>query len=272
MSAVSRTSSRITIPDLVARKGGTPVVCLTAYTKPIAEIIDNYVDLILVGDSMGMVLYGMETTLGVTLEMSIAHGQAVRRGIKRACLIIDMPFGSYEESPEVAFRNCARVMKETGCTGVKLEGGRSMAPTIRFLVERGIPVMAHVGLTPQSVHRIGGHRTQGRNEDQWQAIIDDAMAVAEAGAFSTVLEAMAEPLAREITRQVPNLTIGIGASAACDGQVLVTEDMFGMGEWSPSFVKRYAETGAVIHKAVENYAAEVRDRRFPGPGQTYKMK
>jgi len=272
MSAVSKKSSRITIPELVARKGGTPVVCLTAYTKPIAEIIDNYVDLILVGDSMGMVLYGMDTTLGVTLEMSIAHGQAVRRGIKRACLIIDMPFGTYEESPEVAFRNAARVMKETGCTGIKLEGGRTMAPTIRFLVERGIPVMAHVGLNPQSVNVVGGHKTQGREKAQWQSIIDDARAVAEAGAFATVLESVAEPLAREITAQVPNLTIGIGASVACDGQVLVTEDLFGLGEWSPSFVKRYAETGAVIHKAVEDYAKEVRERRFPGPEQTYRMK
>lgn len=272
MSAVSKKSSRVTIPDLVARKGGTPVVCLTAYTKPIAEILDNYVDLVLVGDSVGMVLYGMETTMGVTLQMMIEHGKAVRRALKRACLVVDMPFGTYEESPEVAFRNASLVMKETGCTAIKLEGGRTMTPTIRFLVGRGIPVMAHVGLNPQSVHIYGGHKTQGRDKAQWQRIIDDAKAVAEAGAFATVLESVAEPLAREITGLVSNLTIGIGASAACDGQVLVTEDMFGLGEWSPSFVKRYAETGSVIHKAVEDYAQEVRDRRFPGPDQTYKMK
>jgi 3-methyl-2-oxobutanoate hydroxymethyltransferase len=272
MSTAVKAEKRITIPDLAARKGGTPVVCLTAYTKPIAEILDNYVDLILVGDSVGMVLYGMETTVGVTLQMMIEHGKAVRRAVKRACLVVDMPFGSYEESPEVAFRNASQIMKETGCTAVKLEGGRTMAPTIRFLVERGIPVMAHVGLNPQSVHVFGGHKTQGRDKADWQRIIDDAKAVAEAGAFATVLESVAEPLAKEITEQVPNLTIGIGASANCDGQVLVTEDMFGLGEWSPSFVKRYAETGQVIHKAVEDYAKEVRARHFPGPDQTYKMK
>ena len=273
MSTSSKdTHKKVTIPALKAHKGGTPVVCLTAYTKPIAEIVDQYVDLVLVGDSVGMVLYGMDTTVGVTLQMMIEHGRAVRRGVKRACLMVDMPFGSYEESPEQAFRNAALIMKETGCNGVKLEGGRTMAPTIRFLVARGIPVMGHVGLNPQSFHVFGGHKIQGREKAQWQGIVDDAKAVAEAGAFATVLESVAEPLAREITAQVPNLTIGIGASVACDGQILVTEDLFGLGEWSPTFVKRYAETGAVIHGAVEDYAREVRERHFPGPDQTYQMK
>jgi 3-methyl-2-oxobutanoate hydroxymethyltransferase len=272
MSTANRKNERITIPDLVARKGAIPIVCLTAYTKPIAELVDQHVDLVLVGDSLGMVLYGMESTIGVTLEMMIAHGQAVARGSRRAAFLVDMPFGSYEESPQQAFRNCSRVMKETGCQGIKLEGGTEMAGTIDFLTSRGIPVLAHVGLRPQSINTVGGFRTQGREKADWSAIIADAVAVAEAGAFATVLEAVAEPLAREITGRVPNLTIGIGASAQCDGQILVTEDLFGLGSWSPKFVKRYAETGKVIDEAVRLYAGEVRERRFPGPEQTYGMK
>lgn len=269
MSAAAQGSKHITIPALTRRKGGEPVVCLTAYTTPIARIVDPYVDVVLVGDSVGTVLYGMDTTMGVSLDMMIEHGKAVRRGVESALLIIDMPFGSYEESPREAFRNASRVMKETGAAGVKLEGGVAMAETIEFLVSRGIPVMGHVGLTPQSYYAFGGHRIQGREEDQWAPIIADAKAVAEAGAFATVIEAVVEPLAREITAAVPNITIGIGASPACDGQILVTEDLFGLGEWSPRFVKRYAETGQVIRDAVRNYAEEVRERRFPGPDQTY---
>lgn len=269
MSSPDQSKTAVTIPSLSRRKGGTPVVCLTAYTTPIARIVDPYVDIVLVGDSVGTVLYGMDTTVGVTLDMMIEHGKAVRRGVENAVLIIDMPFGTYEESPQEAFRNAARVMKETGAGGVKLEGGVAMAETIAFLVTRGIPVMGHVGLTPQSYHAHGGHRIQGRQEDQWTPIIADAKAVAEAGAFATVVEAVVEPLAREITEAVTNITIGIGASPACDGQVLVTEDLFGLGEWSPRFVKRYAETGTVIRDAVRDYAEEVRERRFPGPDQTY---
>ena len=225
-------------------KGGTPIVCLTAYTSLTAVLLDDRVDLLLVGDSLGMVLYGMESTLGVTLEMMIAHGQAVMRGSKRACVIVDLPFGSYQESKESAFRNAARVMKEVGCAGVKLEGGVEMAETIRFLAERGIPVLGHVGLLPQSVNTAGGFRSLGRGEKEAAAIIEDAKAVGEAGAFAMVIEGTVEPLARDITGIVPVPTIGIGASPACDGQILVTEDLIGLfSDFKPKFVKRYAELG-----------------------------
>lgn len=262
---------RITVSQLARRKGGEPVVSLTAYSAPMARLVDEVCDITLVGDSLGMVLHGMDSTLGVTLEMMILHGQAVMRGARRACVIVDMPFGSYEESPQQAFANAVRVMREVGCQGIKLEGGREMAETIHFLVERGIPVQAHVGLLPQSVN-LKGYRAVGRRREEWADIIADAQAVAEAGAFSTVLEGVAEPLAAEITRQVPNLTIGIGASSACDGQVLVTEDMLGLFERTPSFVRRYDEWGERLRAAAGRYAGEVRARQFPGPEHTYEMK
>jgi 3-methyl-2-oxobutanoate hydroxymethyltransferase len=262
--------NRITVPQLQARKGGEPIVSLTAYTAPMARILDPHVDVFIVGDSLGMVLYGLPSTLGVTLDMMIGHGAAVVRGSARACVTVDMPFGSYQESPAQAFRSASRVMMETGCDAVKLEGGAEMAPTIAFLVERGIPVMAHVGLMPQMVNRMGGFRVQGRERGAAQRLVADACAVAEAGAYSIVVEGVVEAVAREITSAVPVPTIGIGASAACDGQVLVTEDMAGLfGEFTPSFVRRYAELGTALGEAAEAYAGDVRARRFPGPEHTF---
>jgi 3-methyl-2-oxobutanoate hydroxymethyltransferase len=254
----------MTCPQIRAMKGSTPVVCLTAYTSLTAVLLDDNVDLLLVGDSLGMVLYGMESTLGVTLDMMIAHGKAVMRGSRRACVIVDMPFGSYQESKEDAFRNAARVMKEVGCAGVKLEGGTEMADTIRFLAERGIPVLGHIGLLPQSVNTAGGFRSLGRGEKEAADIIADGHAVAEAGAFATVIEGTVEPVAAQITAALPIPTIGIGASPACDGQILVTEDMVGLfSEFQPKFVKRYAELGRGIAEAGKAYAEDVRARRFP---------
>jgi 3-methyl-2-oxobutanoate hydroxymethyltransferase len=271
MSAQADTQ-RITVPQIRARKGGTPVVCLTCYHAHTARLLDSHVDVMLVGDSLGMVMHGLETTLGVTLEMMILHTQAVMRGSKRALVVVDMPFGSYEESPEVAFRNASRAMKETGCTAVKLEGGVRMAATIRYLSERGIPVMAHIGLTPQMVQVLGGFRTQGRDESEWPTLEADAKAISEAGAFAVVLEGMAEPLAAKITRQIPIPTIGIGASPECDGQILVMEDMLGLNPRPPRFVKEYAHLGPDIEAAVTAYAADVRSRRFPGKENVYAMR
>ena len=271
MSATSRTS-RITTLELRGRKGATPIVSLTAYTTPVAKLLDPHCDLLLVGDSLGMVLYGMPSTLGVTLDMMIAHGAAVMRGAERACVIVDLPFGSYQESREVAFRSAARVMAETGCAGVKLEGGVEMAPTVAYLVERGIPVFGHVGLKPQSVHGHGGFRAQGRDAASAERILADAAAIARAGAFATVLEGTVEPVAREVTARLEIPVIGIGASPACDGQILVTDDMIGLfAEFTPKFVKRYAEVGAAIAAAAEAYAADVRARRFPGPEHCFGM-
>jgi 3-methyl-2-oxobutanoate hydroxymethyltransferase len=263
---------RLTAADIRARKGGEPVVCLTAYHVITARLADEVCDLILVGDSLGMVLHGMSSTVPVSLDMMILHGQAVMRGSQKALVVVDMPFGTYEASPEQAFFACTRVMRETGCGAIKLEGGVRMAPIIRFLVERGVPVMAHVGLTPQSVNVLGGFKAQGRSESDWAAIIADAKAVAEAGAFCVVVEAVAEPLAARITREVPIPTIGIGASATCDGQVLVTEDMLGFSERSPKFVKRYGELGEMARAAMKAYADETRARSFPGEAHVYAMK
>jgi 3-methyl-2-oxobutanoate hydroxymethyltransferase len=219
-----------------------------------------------------MVMHGMETTVPVTLDMMILQGRAVMRGSQRALVVVDMPFGSYEASKEQAFMSAVRVLKETGCGAIKLEGGRRMAETIRFMTERGVPVMAHVGLTPQSINTLGSFRAQGRDEADWGPIEEDAMAVAEAGAFSVVLEAMAEPLARKVTAAIKIPTIGIGASVACDGQVLVMEDMLGLSPRVPKFVKRYGDLGPGIEKAIADYAAEVRSRAFPGPEHVYPMK
>ncbi len=263
---------RMTARDIAARKGGVPIVALTSYHAHTAELLDRVVDFILVGDSLGMVMHGFETTIPVTLDMMILQGQAVMRGSTRALVVVDLPFGSYEESPAAAFRSAARVMKETGCGAVKLEGGRRMAETIRFLVERGVPVMGHVGLTPQAVNTMGGFRVQGRSAASADAVRADAVAVAEAGAFAMVVEGVVEPLAREITVAVAVPTIGIGASADCDGQILVLEDMLGLSSRVPKFVKRYGELAGHISAAVEAYAAEVKARTFPAEEHTYRPK
>jgi 3-methyl-2-oxobutanoate hydroxymethyltransferase len=267
---------RMTVPALKGRKtdGVTsqPIVMLTAYTMRTAQLLDPHCDLLLVGDSLGQVIYGLPSTVPVTLDMMIAHGAAVVRGSWHALVAVDMPFGSYEASPEQAFASAARVMKETGCAAVKLEGGQAMASTIRFLVERGIPVIAHVGLTPQAVNALGGYGARGRSEAEAAKILADAHAVAGAGAFAVVLEGVMEALATEITRAVAIPTIGIGASAECDGQVLVTEDMLGLFERTPRFVKRYDDLATRIGEAVGTYAAEVRSRAFPTSDQTYRPK
>lgn len=272
MSATPDRKGRLTPGDIRARKGAAPIVCLTAYTTPIAQLVDPACDIALVGDSVGMVLHGLPSTLGVTMEMMILHGQAVARGLDRACLVIDMPFGSYEESPEQAFRNAARLMAETGAQAVKLEGGRHMAETVRFLVQRGIPVMGHVGLTPQAVNTLGGYKVQGRGSDG-ERVLADALAVADAGAFAVVLEKLPAELGARITTELAVPTIGIGAGAACDGQVLVTDDLLGMfTAFRPKFVKRYAELGQTAGDAIAAYAAEVRDRRFPGPEHEFALE
>ena len=263
---------RLTAPDIRARKGGEPIVALTSYHAHTARILDQHCDVILVGDSLGMVMHGMESTLPVTLDMMILQGHAVMRGSRRALVVVDMPFGSYEASKEQAFMSAARVLKETGCGAVKLEGGRRMAETIAFLAERGVPVMAHVGLTPQSINALGGFRAQGRDPADWGPIEEDARAVAAAGAFSVVLEAMAEPLAARVTKDIAIPTIGIGASPACDGQILVLEDMLGLSPRVPKFVKRYSDLGPSIGKAVADYAREVRSRAFPTAEHVYSVK
>ncbi len=270
--SVQNKTRRLTAPDIRARKGAEPIVCLTSYHAHTATIADKHCDVILVGDSLGMVMHGLETTVPVTLDMMILQGRAVMRGSNRALVVVDMPFGSYEASKEQAFMNAARVLKETGCGAIKVEGGTRMAETIAFLVERGVPVMAHVGLTPQAINVIGSFRAQGREEADWVRFETDAMAVAKAGAFSMVIEAVAEPLARKITGAVPIPTIGIGASLACDGQVLVMEDMLGLSPRVPKFVKRFGDLGPGIEKAIASYAAEVRARSFPGPEHVYPMK
>ena len=263
---------RLTIPALRKAKGGTPLVMLTAYTVRTAQLLDPHCDLLLVGDSLGQVIYGLPSTVPVTLEMMAAHGAAVVRGSYHSVVIIDMPFGSYEASPEKAFESAAWLLKQTGAAGVKLEGGEAMAPTVRFLVERGIPVMGHVGLTPQAVNVLGGYGARGRTPEEAAKIVADAVAIADAGAFAIVIEGVVEPIAVEITQKVPCPTIGIGASAQCDGQVLVAEDMLGLFERTARFVKRFDDLSGRISAAVETYATEVRSRQFPGPEQTYAPK
>ena len=270
--SVQPETRRITVPQIRAQKGVKPVVCLTCYHAHTARLLDPHVDLMLVGDSLGMVMHGLENTLGVTLDMMITHGKAVMRGSNRALVAVDMPFGTYEESPAVAFRNAARIIQETGVTAIKLEGGARMGETIHYLTERGIPTIAHIGLTPQSVQVQGGFRTVGRTEEEWPALEADAKAVADAGAFAVVLEGMAEPLAARITRQIAIPTIGIGASPACDGQILVMEDMLGLNPHPPRFVREYAHLGPAIEAAVKAYADDVRERRFPGLENVYQMK
>ena len=260
---------RLTVPAIQRRKGGEPIVMLTAYTARMAQLLDAHCDLLLVGDSLGQVIYGLPSTLSVTLDMMIAHGAAVVRGSYHAVVVIDMSFGSYEGSPERAFESAARVMAATGAAGVKLEGGEAMAETVAFLTRRGIPVVGHVGLTPQAVNALGGYGARGRSEAEQAKILADARAIAGAGAFALVVEGVVEPLAKDITAAVPCPVIGIGASAACDGQVLVTEDMLGLFDRTARFVKRYDDLAGRISAAVETYAGEVRSRAFPGPDQLY---
>ena len=263
---------RLTVPAIRARKGGEPLVMLTAYTVRTAQLLDPHCDMLLVGDSLGQVIYGLPSTVPVTLEMMAAHAAAVVRGSYQSLVVVDMPFGSYEASPEQAFLSAARLMKESGAAAVKLEGGAAMAPTVRFLTERGIPVMGHVGLTPQAVNLLGGYGARGRSAEEAAKIVGDAQAVAEAGAFSVVIEGVVEPIAIEITRTIACPTIGIGASAECDGQVLVAEDMLGLFERTARFVKRYDDMAGRIGAAAEAYAGEVRSRAFPGAEQVYAPK
>jgi 3-methyl-2-oxobutanoate hydroxymethyltransferase len=267
---------RMTAPSIRARKvdGKTeqPVVMLTAYTMRMAQLLDPHCDMLLVGDSLGQVIYGLPSTIPVTVEMMCAHGAAVVRGSWHALVGVDMPFGSYEGSPEQAFASAARILKETGCAAVKLEGGEAMAETIAFLTHRGIPVIGHVGLTPQAVNTLGGYGARGREEAEAEKILDDARAVAEAGAFTIVVEGVVEALATRISREVAVPVIGIGASAECDGQVLVTEDMLGLFDRTPRFVKRYDDLAARIGEAARSYAEDVRSRAFPTADQTYRPK
>lgn len=260
---------RKTVPELQLHKNATPMVMLTAYTAQLAEKLDRHCDVLLVGDSLGMVVYGFDSTLPVTLDMMIAHGAAVVRGSKRALVAVDMPFGSYQKSKKQAFASAARILAETGAQAVKLEGGEEMAKTIAYLVKRGIPVIGHVGLTPQSVHILGGYKAQGKQEEVAKAVLADAKAVAKAGACALVVEGVVESLGAAITKAVNIPTIGIGASAACDGQVLVTEDMLGLTPRTAKFVGRFAEMGDVVEQAAAQYAEQVKTRRFPQKQHCY---
>ncbi|MES3152265.1 3-methyl-2-oxobutanoate hydroxymethyltransferase [Sphingomonas faeni] len=263
---------RLTIPAIRRQKGKTPLVMLTAYTVRNAQLLDPHCDLLLVGDSLGQVIYGLPSTVPVTLEMMAAHGAAVVRGSYHAVVVIDMPFGSYEASPEKAFESAAYLLKQTGAAAVKLEGGTAMAPTVKFLTERGIPVMGHVGLTPQAVNVLGGYGARGRTPEEAAKIVTDAVDIAEAGAFALVIEGVVEPIAIEITNSIACPTIGIGASAQCDGQVLVAEDMLGLFDRTAKFVKRFADIADTISSAAQTYAEDVRTRVFPGPEQVYAPK
>jgi 3-methyl-2-oxobutanoate hydroxymethyltransferase len=267
---------RLTVPALQRRKVDgvteTPIVMLTAYTARQAQILDPHCDMLLVGDSLGQVIYGLPSTLAVTLDMMCAHGAAVVRGSYHSVVVVDMPFGSYEASPQQAFASASRIMAETGCAAVKLEGGEAMAETVAFLTKRGIPVMGHVGLTPQAVNALGGYAARGRSDVEAAKIVADAKALDDAGAFGVVIEGVVEPIAIAATNAVRCFTIGIGASARCDGQVLVTEDMLGMFERVPRFVKRYNDMADIIDKTVAQYADEVRSRSFPSEEQIYAPK
>ncbi|HYZ24032.1 MAG TPA: 3-methyl-2-oxobutanoate hydroxymethyltransferase [Rhodopila sp.] len=265
-------AKRATVPDIRARKGRQKIACLTAYTAPVAALLDPHVDLLLVGDSVGMVMHGLPDPTGVTLEMMIMHGRAVVRGASRALVVVDLPFGTFEASHEQAFVSAVRVIKETGCQAVKIETGEGLAGTVAFLVQRGVPVMGHVGLRPQAVHVDGGFRAKGRTMDERARVIGEAKAVDEAGAFAIVLEGVSADLAEEITGMVQAPTIGIGASPACDGQILVTDDMLGMAGRVPKFVRRYANIGPAIAEAAERYAQDVRSGAFPGEQELYRLK
>jgi 3-methyl-2-oxobutanoate hydroxymethyltransferase len=272
MSAQTPKTARITARDIASRKGAEPIVVLTAYTAPMAELLDVECDILLVGDSLGMVVHGLPTTVGVTLDMMILHGQAVMRGSQKALVVVDMPFGSYEASPETAYANAVRVMKETGCQAIKVESGLTVASTIEYLVQRGIPVMGHVGLRPQAINVDGGFKAKGRTEEERARVLAEAKAAEAAGAFAIVIEGVAEGLAEEITKAVSIPTIGIGASAACDGQVLVIDDLLGLFDWTPKFVRRYADIRGMVQASVRAYAEDVRARRFPAAAETYALR
>ena len=263
---------RLTVPRIRQQKGGKPLVMLTAYTIRMAQLMDPHCDMLLVGDSLGQVIYGLPHTVAVTMDMMAAHGAAVVRGSYHAAVVVDMPFGSYEASPEQAFESAAHLLKETGAAAVKVEGGKVLAPTIEFLTKRGIPVVAHVGLTPQAVNILGGYGVRGKTQEEAASIMADAKAVADAGAFALVIEGVLEHIAIEITHSIDIPTIGIGASAQCDGQVLVTEDMLGLFDRVPKFVKKFGTMGDDVEAAVKQYASDVRDRSFPGPDQLYQPK
>jgi 3-methyl-2-oxobutanoate hydroxymethyltransferase len=271
MSRQTNDIRRLTVPEIRARKGGEPIVCLTAYTTPVAKILDHHCDLLLVGDSLGMVVHGLPNTVGVTLEMMILHGQAVMRGSERAAVVVDMPFGSYENTAQEAFANATRILKETGAQAVKVEATPSIGATIAYLVERGVPVMGHVGLRPQAVNIDGRFRAKGRTREERARVLAEAKAADAAGAFAIVVEGVDQTLAPEITASVKAPTIGIGASAQCDGQILVVDDMLGLFDWTPKFVRRYGDLKREIDKAVGAYAADVRARRFPAAAETYAL-
>ncbi|MEQ8319923.1 MAG: 3-methyl-2-oxobutanoate hydroxymethyltransferase [Rhodospirillales bacterium] len=258
-------ASRLQSSDIRTRKGAGNLVCLTAYDTPMAKRVDAHCDLVLVGDSLAMVVYGLETTRGVTLDIMIAHGQAVMRGTERACVVVDLPHGSYEDSPQSGVRSAKRVMEETGCQAVKLEGGEDMAATVAAIVDAGVPVLGHIGLLPQKAESRGGFKIQGKDDEGARQVYRDAEAIEAAGAFAIVIEGTVEAVAREVTARSGIPLIGIGASPACDGQILVTQDMVGLfADFTPKFVKRYADAGALIEDAVATYAAEVRNGAFPG--------
>jgi len=260
---------RLTVPKIRQRKGAEPLVMLTAYTVRMAQLLDSECDMLLVGDSLGQVIYGLPHTVAVTMDMMIAHGAAVVRGSYHAAVIVDMPFGSYEATPEQAFESASKLLKHTGAAAIKIEGGKVLAPTVEFLTSRGIPVMAHVGLTPQAVNILGGYGVRGKSDEEARSIVEDAVAMSNAGAFALVIEGVLEPIAIEITEKVACPTIGIGASAQCDGQVLVTEDMLGLFERTPKFVKRYGDMSNLVQDSVKQYANDVRDRAFPSTDQLY---
>lgn len=268
MSA-QKTIRRTTVPQITDRKGGEPIICLTAYDAPTAALVDEYCDLILVGDSLGMVVHGLTSTVGVTLDMMILHGQAVMRTAHSSLVVVDLPFGSYEDSVETAFKSASRVMMETGCQAVKIESGSYAAETTAYLVERGIPVMSHVGLRPQSMNVLGGFKARGRTTEIADQIVENAIAAAEAGSFAVVVEGVSEVLANRVTEAVKIPTIGIGASAQCDGQILVTPDMLGQFERVPKFVKKYGNQLEATREAIAKYAADVTDRSFPGEANLY---
>lgn len=270
--SVHTKATRITAPAIMARKGGEKLVCLTAYTTPVAQILDEQADLLLVGDSLGMVVHGLPSTVGVTTEMMILHGKAVARGASRAMIVVDLPFGTYERSPQQAHETAARIMAETGCQAVKVEACDGIPEIIEFLAGRGIPVLGHVGLRPQAVNVDGGFRAKGRTGAERDRVLAEGRAVEEAGAFATVVEGVDAALASELTGTLKIPTIGIGASADCDGQILVTDDLLGMFDWSPKFVRRYANLREVIRQAAADYGRDVRAASFPGEAELYRLK
>ncbi|MCI5049280.1 MAG: 3-methyl-2-oxobutanoate hydroxymethyltransferase [Rickettsiales bacterium] len=268
----SKHTQRTSITKLKAMKGKEKIVSLTAYSAPMAALIDQHVDFITMGDSLGMVCYGMESTLPVRLEMMIDHGKAVVNATQHACILIDMPFGSYQQSKEAAFENAAHILQETNAQCVKLEGGMEMVETVDYLCARGIPVMAHIGLKPQHVQQMGGYKYQGKTDDAAKLMLKEALAFQDAGAFALLIEGTSESVSATITKKVAIPTIGIGASPACDGQVLVTEDMLGLFESTPRFVKEYASIRKTINKAVKQYASDVRDGSFPAEEHCFEVK